>query len=70
MFDMVVHRWDIATATGIDGGLSDDELDRIEAGADSFGEALYMDGVCKPGVEAPADAPRQQRVLARLGRTG
>jgi uncharacterized protein (TIGR03086 family) len=68
IFDLVVHRWDIATAAGLDAGLTDEELDRIDRGADSFGEALYMDGVCKPGVEAPAEANRAQRVLAKLGR--
>lgn len=68
IWDMLVHRWDIARAVGGDEGLSDVELDRIEAGADSFGEALYMDGVCRPGVEAPGDADRQVRVLARIGR--
>jgi uncharacterized protein (TIGR03086 family) len=68
VWDMVVHRWDVARAAGLDGGLTDTELDRVEAGADSFGPALYMDGVCRPGVEAPADADRATRLLARLGR--
>lgn len=68
IWDMLVHRWDIAMSVGADAGLSDAELDRIAAGADSFGEALYLDGVCRTGVEAPADADRQTRLLARLGR--
>jgi uncharacterized protein (TIGR03086 family) len=68
VWDMVVHRWDVARAGGLDTGLTDGELDRMEAGAESFGPALYMDGVCAPGVEAPADADRATRVLARLGR--
>lgn len=68
IWDMLVHRWDIARSVGSDAGLSDAELDRIERGADSFGDALYLDGVCRPGVEAPADADREARVLARLGR--
>lgn len=68
VWDMVVHRWDIARAVGVDAVLSDTELDRLEAGADSFGEALYMDGICRPGVDAPAAAGRKERVLARLGR--
>ncbi len=68
IWDMLVHRWDIANSVGADAKLSDAELDRIDKGADSFGEALYMDGVCSPGVEAPEDADRQARVLARLGR--
>ena len=69
VWDMVVHRWDVAQAVGGDTGFTTDELDRVEQGADSFGEALHMDGVCKPSVEAPGDADRATRLLARLGRT-
>jgi uncharacterized protein (TIGR03086 family) len=68
VWDMVVHRWDVARAVGADAGLTDAEVDRMEAGADSFGPALYMDGICRPAVEVPADADRPTRVLARLGR--
>jgi uncharacterized protein (TIGR03086 family) len=68
VWDMVVHRWDVARAAGLDAVLTDGELDCMEAGAESFGPALYMDGVCAPGVEPPADADRATRVLARLGR--
>ncbi|MFD2091119.1 TIGR03086 family metal-binding protein [Blastococcus deserti] len=69
VWDMLVHRWDIARSVGADARLSDAELDRIEAGADSFGEALYMEGICRRGVEPPEDAGRAARVLARLGRS-
>jgi uncharacterized protein (TIGR03086 family) len=68
VWDMLVHRWDIARAVGADAGLSADELDRIEAGAESFGEALHMEGICRPGLDVPPDAARPTRVLARLGR--
>ena len=68
VWDMVVHRWDVARAVGADPALTDEELDRIEAGADSFGEALHMDGICRPALDVPADADRQARALARLGR--
>jgi uncharacterized protein (TIGR03086 family) len=68
-WDMLVHRWDVARAAGADAGFTEDELDRIERGADGFGAALYLDGVCRLGVEAPADADREGRVLARLGRS-
>lgn len=68
IWDMVVHRWDIARATGLDAGLTDAEIDEMEQGADSFGDALYMDGICRPGVSAPAGAGRLEIVLARLGR--
>ena len=68
VWDMLVHRWDIARATGADAGLTDAELDAIQAGADGFGEALYMEGICRPGAAVPEDADRTARVLARLGR--
>jgi uncharacterized protein (TIGR03086 family) len=68
VWDMVVHRWDVARAVGVDAGLTDEELDRIEAGADSFGPALHMDGICRPAVEVPDSAHREARALARLGR--
>ena len=68
VWDMVVHRWDVARAVGAASSFTDEELDRIEADADSFGPALYMDGICRPAVEPPADADRTTRVLARLGR--
>ena len=68
VWDMVVHRWDVARSVGADPALTEAELDRVEAGADSFGDALYMEGICRPGTEPPADADRTTRVLARLGR--
>lgn len=67
-FDLVVHRWDIATSAGLDERLTDDELDLLERSADGFGEHLYDDGVCKPALTVPEGADRQARVLARLGR--
>ncbi|WP_369136644.1 TIGR03086 family metal-binding protein [Modestobacter versicolor] len=68
VWDMVVHRWDVARATGQDTGLTDAELDRVEAGADSFGDSLYMEGICRPAVPAGEGTDRATRVLARLGR--
>ncbi|TDE92698.1 TIGR03086 family protein [Occultella glacieicola] len=68
VWDMVVHRWDIARATGTDEALTGYELDMIEAGAESFGPTLYMDGICGPAVVPPDGADRQTRLLARLGR--
>jgi uncharacterized protein (TIGR03086 family) len=67
-FDLLVHRWDIASAADLDERFTSSELDRIDASADAFGPGLYMEGVCKPAVEVPGDADRQTRVLALLGR--
>ena len=68
VWDMLVHRWDIARAVSAEDRLSDAELTAIESGAEGFGPALYMDGICRPAVEVPAGADRTAQVLARLGR--
>lgn len=68
IWDMLVHRWDIARSAGRDAPFTDAELDRMEAGADSFGDALYVDGVCAPAVTVPAGADRATKLLGKLGR--
>jgi uncharacterized protein (TIGR03086 family) len=70
VWDMVVHRWDLARAVGADPALTDAELDLVEAGADGFGPALHMEGICGPALEVPDSAARPTRVLALLGRAG
>ena len=67
-FDMLVHRWDLGEAVGAPVTFTDDELDRLERGIDGLGDMLYSSGACKPPLDVPDDAPRQQRVLGRLGR--
>ena len=66
VWDMYVHRWDLARAAGLDADLTDAELDRIEQGADCRGEALHMEGMGRAIV--PTGGGRTTRVLARLGR--
>lgn len=68
IWDMLVHRWDIATATGLAAQLTETELDAIEQGAEAFGDGLHMEGICKPEVEVGPDADRRTQVLAKLGR--
>lgn len=68
VWDMLVHRWDIAMAVGVDPNLSNEELDAMDEGADTFGENLYMEGICKPGVAVDSKSDRRTKVLARLGR--
>ena len=67
-FDLIAHRWDVGRAGGQDVGFSDAELDALETSIAGFGETLYMDGICAPAVPVSQDAPRQQRILAALGR--
>jgi len=68
-FDLVVHRWDIAAAAGLDERFRDEELDLLETSAEGFGEHLYDEGVCRPALPPPVGADRQERILARLGRS-
>ena len=67
-FDMIAHRWDVAAAAGRAHTFRDDDLTTLEQAADGFGDALYSEGVCLR-IDVPADADRQTRLLARLGRT-
>lgn len=68
-FDLVVHGWDIARATGQDETLPPDEVERIWADAQQMGDDLRLDGVCGPPVPISGDAPLQDRLIALLGRT-
>jgi len=68
LFDMVVHRWDIATGAGVETEFTEAEMDEIEAAADALGDNIYRPGVCAPAADAPKDAGRQAALLARLGR--
>src|SRR5918997_1252887 len=68
VWDMVVHRWDVARSVGGDPALTDVELDRVESGADAFGDALYMEGICRPGTEPPADVDRHRGAVPPGGR--
>lgn len=67
-FDLVVHRWDIAQASGSDTEWTAAEMDLLDAAIPGFGDALYAEGVCGPPVDVPEDAPRQVRLLGVLGR--
>ncbi len=68
VWDMLVHRWDIATAVGVHANLTDAEVESIDEGAGAFGGALHMEGICKPEVDADPNSDRKTKVLARLGR--
>lgn len=66
--DLVVHRWDLARATGQDERIEPDDVAWAHAAAASFGPMLRMEGVCGPEVEVPDDADAQTRMLAFGGR--
>jgi uncharacterized protein (TIGR03086 family) len=68
-FDLLVHGWDIARATGQDETLPADEVRRVSANAAKLADNLRRGGVCGPEVAVPADADQQDRLLGLLGRT-
>jgi uncharacterized protein (TIGR03086 family) len=68
-FDLVVHGWDLATATGQDPTMPADDVDRLLAFVEQVGTATMREnGVTGPEVEVPADASAQDRLLGLLGR--
>ncbi|MFD1811989.1 TIGR03086 family metal-binding protein [Rhodococcus gannanensis] len=67
-FDLAIHRWDIAHATGVDETIPAEDLALAAALAERMGDRIRTPGVCGPAVEVPADADEQTRVLAMLGR--
>lgn len=69
-FDLVVHRWDLGTSNGRDVNFDDAEMDMLAESIDGFGDSLYSEGICKPAIDVPDDASRQDRLLGRLGRDG
>lgn len=66
--DLVVHGWDIATSSGDSYAWTEAEQDQAEAFIATMGPMLYSEGVCKPALDPPADASRQVRLLAAVGR--
>lgn len=67
-FDLVVHGWDLARATGTDETIPPADLQWVDSVATSLGENIRMSGVCGPAVSAPENADAQTRLLAHLGR--
>ncbi|QBI18578.1 TIGR03086 family protein [Egibacter rhizosphaerae] len=67
-FDLVVHRWDLARATGLEERIDTDDVRWAADAAASFGELIRSDGVCGPELTPPPGADEQTRLLAYLGR--
>ena len=73
--DMVLHRWDLARATGQDDVIDPAELEGMWPGLQEIPDIMRVPGAFGPGVtvfgprvEVPADAPLQDRALGLLGR--
>ena len=68
-FDLVVHGWDLARATGGDEHIDDTDAQRVIESANAFGDALRSPQVCGPEVSMPAEADLTTRMLGLVGRT-
>ena len=66
--DLVIHRWDLARATGQDETLPADEVDRIYAQLEPMDEKMRGPGAFGPKVEPPPGADAQTKLLCFLGR--
>ncbi|HVV30043.1 MAG TPA: TIGR03086 family metal-binding protein [Mycobacteriales bacterium] len=67
-FDLVVHRWDLARATGQDEHIDPQVIAETFTAARNFGDALRAENVCGPAIPVADDADEQTRLLAFLGR--
>ncbi|MFW3170400.1 TIGR03086 family metal-binding protein [Geodermatophilus sp. CPCC 206100] len=73
--DLVLHRWDLARATGQDDTIDPEELERMWPGLQQIPDVMRQPGAFGPGVvvfgplvEVPDDAPLQDRALGLVGR--
>lgn len=67
-FDLVIHRWDLARATGLDERIDIGDVHWATGVAESFGDFIRADGVCGPELTSPSGAGEQAKLLAFLGR--
>jgi uncharacterized protein (TIGR03086 family) len=69
VFDLVVHGWDLARATGQDDRMDPDDIVRVRAAAEGMGDAMRSPGAFGPELPAPPGADAQTELLAFLGRS-
>jgi uncharacterized protein (TIGR03086 family) len=67
-FDLVIHRWDLARATGQDERIDPEDMRWALEATKAFGPHLRRSGVCGPELTPPDGADEQTRFLAFLGR--
>lgn len=67
-WDLAIHGWDVARATGQTSRIDDAEAGRLSDIADGWGEALHGEGICGPALAVDENATAVERLLSRLGR--
>lgn len=69
LWDPVTHAWDLATAAGLDHGLSDDLLEATLATVEPRIEMMVKSERTAPAIEVATDASALERYLAAVGRS-
>jgi uncharacterized protein (TIGR03086 family) len=68
--DVLIHGWDLATATGQDAQLEAGLIEACRQVAEPQIEVLRASGAFGQGIPAPQVSGAQTRLLAQLGRRG
>ena len=66
--DLVVHRWDIAHAAGIEQTISVEDMAFVRAFTERMGDLAQTSGAFGPRLSVPEDADEQTKFLALPGR--
>ncbi|HMK10070.1 MAG TPA: hypothetical protein VK461_00660, partial [Acidimicrobiales bacterium] len=66
--DLIVHRWDIARATGLDAHIDPQDIADVREKMAPMAHLLRSPRAFGPEVEVPASADEQTKFLAFLGR--
>ncbi|MDV8065870.1 TIGR03086 family metal-binding protein [Rhodococcus sp. IEGM 1366] len=67
-FDLVIHGWDLAAATGTDTSIPEKDVDWVSQIAAGLGDSIRMAGVCGPEIPVADDGDKATKLLAYLGR--
>lgn len=67
-FDLIVHRWDIGRAAGLDVEIPAEDIADGNTFLDMMGQMFYDYGASKPAIPVADDASDQDRLLGRAGR--
>lgn len=66
--DLIVHRWDIAHAAGIDDSIPTEDMAFVRAFTEQMGDLARSSGAFGPPLSVSDDADEQTKFLALLGR--
>ena len=67
-FDLIIHRWDIARATGGDEHIDVEDVRWVQRQANNLGDAIRSPGGFAAAIDPPPGADEKARLLAFLGR--